>query len=228
MSNLYTFGCSLTHSSNWPVKLANKLEMNLINVAVPAGDNITQCRRFIDLFLHGKIKQDDIILWEITYLDRMGFRLHKDHHFLTRSKNVVHNLHTFETNIFDDTKHLDYVAFNHEWYETWYYSKNITQLLQELIFVLVIANQLVNNKCLLWFAQNNLFENNQDKEFCSTLDKHNILHLDYQTQSLMSWVQENGLPLAEDGMHPTESVYDKFVEKFIEQPIKKFVTEKNQ
>lgn len=224
MQKLFVFGCSLTHSSSWSTNLAKKLGLDLVNLAVPAGDNTSQCRRFIDLFLHNKINYDDIILWEVTYIDRMSFRLAPDHHFLNDSKSVTHNLHTLENNLFDGNKHADYVAFNHKWYETWYYIKNTTQMLQELVFTLIMANQLVNNKCLIWFAQNNLFENNQEKIFCDLLNKHNVLHLDYKTQSLMSWIHQNSLPLAADKMHPTEPGYQTFVEKFIEDPIKKFVT----
>ena len=66
MAKLFVFGCSLTQSSRWPANLANKLNLELVNVAVPAGDNVTQCRRFIDLFLQNKIDAQDIIVWEIT------------------------------------------------------------------------------------------------------------------------------------------------------------------
>jgi hypothetical protein len=56
------------------------------------------------------------------------------------------------------------------------------------------------------------------------LDKHDISHLDYDTESLMSWVYRNSYPLAKDGMHPTETIYQKYVETFLEEYVKKFVT----
>jgi hypothetical protein len=224
MAKLFTLGCSLTYSSQWPENLAKKYNLELKKLAVPAGDNVTQCRRFIDLFLRDQVNNEDIILWQITYLDRMGFRLSPDHHFLEYTNGIKHHLHTFETNLFDSKKHLDYVPFNHEWYEVWYYLKNQTQTLQELLFTLIIANQKVANKCLIWFAQDNLFIDNHEKTFCSMLDKHDISHLDYDTESLMSWVYRNSYPLAKDGMHPTETIYQKYVETFLEEYVKKFVT----
>ena len=228
MATLFVFGCSLSYSTNWPKRLAEKFNLDLVKVAVPAGDNVTQCRRFIDLLLQDKINFDDVIIWEITYLDRMGFRLRPDHPFLENSKKVQRNLHSFEHNLFDSHKHLDYVAFNSEWYDTWYYVKNTTQTLSEIVFTLIMANQTVRNKCLIWFAQNNLFDENQDKTFCNLLDKNNILHLDYNTQSLMSWVYQNSLPLSPlDNMHPTEPVYQQFVETFIEPHIKKLIADQS-
>lgn len=221
-ARLFVFGCSLSCLSVWPQILALKHNLELVNLAVPAGDNVTQCRRFIDLFLHNKISSHDIILWEITYLNRMGFRLRPDHPFYQRANKVKHNLHTFETNLFDNERHPDYVAFNHEWYDTWYYLKNEPQTLQEIIFTLIMANNFVQKKCLIWFAQNNLFEHDQDKIFCNLLDTHNICHLDYKTQSLMSWLHTNNLPLAADNMHPTEGVYQQFVNTFINDHIKRF------
>ena len=222
MTKLFIFGCSLSHSSLWPQTLSKKFDLELVNLALPAGDNLTQCRRFIDLFLNDIITPNDIIIWEITYLDRMGFRLRPNHHFYKNSHNVEHNLHSFQKNLFDNVKHYDYVAFNHEWYDVWYYLKNTTQTLQEIVFTLTMANKIVNNKCLIWFAQNNIFEDDQGEIFCNLLDKNNICHLNYNTQSIMSWVNDNGLPLAHDKMHPTEIVYQRFVETFIESHMRKF------
>jgi hypothetical protein len=226
MATLFVFGCSLSHSSSWPQTLAKKFDLDLVNCAVPAGDNVTQCRRFIDLFLQDCIKNEDIIIWEITYLDRMGFRLRPNHPFYNNADKVKHNLHSFKPNLFDNNTHSDYVAFNHEWYDVWYYLKNTTQTLQELIFTLTTANKIVDNKCLVWFAQNNLFDDDQDKVFCKLLDKNNIQHLDYYTQSMISWIKQHNLPLAADKMHPTEAVYQKFIETFVEDYVKSFIIQK--
>jgi hypothetical protein len=45
MAKLFTLGCSLTYSSQWPENLAKKYNLELKKLAVPAGDNVTQCRR---------------------------------------------------------------------------------------------------------------------------------------------------------------------------------------
>lgn len=221
-TRLFVFGCSLSCLSVWPQILALKHNLELVNLAVPAGDNVTQCRRFIDLFLHNKISSQDIILWEVTYLDRMGFRLRPDHPFYQRSNKVKNNLHKLETNIFDNEQHSDYVAFNHEWYDVWYYLKNEPQTLQELVFTLIMANNIVHNKCLIWFAQNNLFEDNHAEIFCKMLNEHDVCHLDYETESMMSWLHSNNLPLGPDNMHPTEAVYKQYVDKFIDGHIERF------
>ena len=69
MSTLHTFGCSLTASTNWPNKLADRLRLSLVNHSVPAGDNLTQIRRFKDQLLENKINSNDHIIWQITYLN---------------------------------------------------------------------------------------------------------------------------------------------------------------
>ena len=88
MSNtptLYSFGCSLT-KDNWPSNLAKNIGFSCINAAVGAGDNLTQIKRFTDLFLNDSISENDYVIWEITYLNRLGFRLSPDHHFYIKNK----------------------------------------------------------------------------------------------------------------------------------------------
>jgi hypothetical protein len=104
MSTLHTFGCSLTASTEWPKNLAERMDLSLFNHAVPAGDNITQIRRFKDQFLNNRIKAQDYVIWEITYLNRLGFRLSADHHFYTKHKaneKVKHNFHITSINVVD-------------------------------------------------------------------------------------------------------------------------------
>ena len=220
---LYSFGCSLT-ANGWPEKLSKHIGFHCVNVAVGAGDNLTQIRRFKDLFLNNSISKNDYVIWEITYLDRLGFRLSSDHHFYLRNKDnnaINFNFHKFNKNMLDDSYHIDYVSFNKEWYETNWYVKNVNQMLTELLFALILANQLTEGKLLIWFAQNNIFESYKiEEKFISCLDKNKIEHLDYKKESLMSWVYDNNYSLASDKMHPTDNVYELYYETFILPRIK--------
>ena len=223
MPKLYSFGCSLT-ANDWPGKLAQDIGFDCNNVAVGAGDNLTQIRRFKDLFLIDSITQDDYIVWEVTYLNRLGFRLSPDHHFYVKNKDnktVNFNFHTFNKNLIDDTYHIDYVAFNKEWYDTNWYVQNTNQMLTELLFALKLANSVTNGKLLVWFAQNNIFESTDIEEnFISYLDKNKIEHLDYKTESLVSWITENNHPLGRDNMHPTDNIYQLYYKTFMLSKIK--------
>lgn len=221
--NLYSFGCSLTKDS-WPSNLAKNIGFSCINAAVGAGDNLTQIKRFTDLFLNDSISENDYVIWEITYLNRLGFRLSPDHHFYIKNKdnNIVNrNFHKFNKNILDDSYHIDYVAFNKEWHETNWYVQNINQMLIELLFVLKLINHITKGKLLVWFAQNNIFEStNVEEKFISYLDKNKIEHLDYKKESLMSWVIDNNYSLSGDNMHPSQDVYNLYYKTFILPRIK--------
>ena len=114
MNTLHTFGCSLTATevSHWTKRLAEDLNYRINNCAVPAGDNLTQCRRFKDLVLRNKVQKGDYILWEVTYLNRLGFRLSQDHNFYLDNKDnpdVNHNFHTHLPNLIDNTS----VSYTH-------------------------------------------------------------------------------------------------------------------
>lgn len=214
MNTLHTFGCSLTASTDWPDNLAKNMKYQIHNHALPAGDNMTQVRRFKDCVLQDRIKKDDFVLWEITYLNRLGFRLSRDHHFFTSNKDnekVNFNFHTDLKNIVDETQHVDYVAFNEEWYNANWYVQNINEMLSELLFAIKIANERTMGKCLVWFAENNIFENKiTRKNFLNFLNDNKIRFVDYDSLGLMSWVKDNNFDLDIDGMHPTPKVYNHF------------------
>jgi hypothetical protein len=224
MNKIYTFGCSLTANS-WPKNLAKSLGYDLENFALGAGDNITQYRRFQDLYMNNQINKNDYFIWEVTYLNRTGFRLSPDHHFYTKNKEnpkVKHNFHLSKfQNILDNKSHIDYVAFNNEWYDVVWYTQNIDQMLSELLYNLKICNEISNNNLIVWFAENNIFEfETQKKNFINFLDKQKIKHLNYESESLMSWVKDNNYYLDQVELHPTPKIYELFVNKFIKPIIK--------
>ena len=224
MKNLHTFGCSLTASTKWPNALAQRCNYQINNHAVPAGDNMTQIRRFKNLILHKKINEDDFIIWEITYLLRLGFRLPPDHHFTTRNFNntdITKNFHTHLPNIIDNQLHIDYVAFNKDWYDVNWYVQNINETLSELLYCFIIAKTIVKDNLVIWFAENNIFENEeQKKNFLVYLDDNGIRYLDYNNESLMSWVKKNNYELATDLLHPTEEIYNLYANTFLFPKIK--------
>ena len=225
MNTLHTFGCSLTATevSPWTKDLADYINFDLNNCAVPAGDNITQCRRFQDLVLHNKINKADYILWEVTYLNRLGFRLAQDHQFYLDNKDnkdVNHNFHPHLKNLIDNQHHYDYVAFNEKWYNTNWQMQNINEMLSNLLYNFTVAKNLVGDNILIWFADH-VFENkDQATNFIEFLNENNINHLDYETESLMKWVTKNNYTLGADQMHPSKETYELFYQKYILPKIK--------
>jgi len=224
MGTLHTFGCSLTASTDWPKNLADELGYILHNHGVPAGDNTTQVRRFKDCILNQSVNAKDLVIWEVTYLNRLGFRLSPDHHFFTRNrdnKDVNINFHTSSKNIVDGEMHVDYVAFNKDWYDVNWHVQNVGEMLTDLLFCLKIANEKTYGGCLVWFAENNIFEDNNTKDrFLAFLKNEKINMVDYDL-GLMNWTRENNYDLAPDGMHPAPEIYNLYAEKVIKPRIPK-------
>ena len=80
MAKLYTFGCSWTWGTGLPEKdrerlrysnlLATKLKMEEVNLSETGGSNTRNIFIILDLLLNNTIKNDDIILFQITGLER--------------------------------------------------------------------------------------------------------------------------------------------------------------
>ena len=224
MGTLHTFGCSLTASTDWPKNLAEQLGRKLKNHGVPAGDNTTQVRRFKDCILNQSVDAQDLVIWEVTYLNRLGFRLSPDHHFFTRNrdnKDVNINFHRSSKNIVDNEMHIDYVSFNEDWYDVNWHVQNVSEMLTDLLFCFKIANETTRGGCLVWFAENNIFEDNNTKDnFMAFLRNKKINMVDYDL-GLMNWTRGNNYNLAPDGMHPASEIYNLYAETVIKPRIPK-------
>lgn len=224
MGTLHTFGCSLTASTDWPKNLAKQLGHKLQNHGVPAGDNTTQVRRFKDCILNQSVDAQDLVIWEVTYLNRLGFRLSPDHHFFTRNKDneeVNINFHKSSKNIVDGEMHIDYVAFNEDWYDVNWHVQNVGEMLTDLLFCFKIANEKTHGGCLVWFADNNIFEDKHSKDnFMAFLTSEKIKIVDYDL-GLMNWTRENNHNLGPDGMHPAPEIYNLYAQTIIKPRIPK-------
>ena len=209
---IHVFGCSLSHGIWWD-KFMNEYQFNVH--AIPAGDNTTQCRRFQDLVINDGLHEDDFVLWQVTYPGRMGFRLSPEHHFVKRNMSkpdVAKNLHKAHyKNLLDDTVHLDYVAFNKEWYNTFYFVENVNQDLQQLLYNIKIANKITNGKILVWFAQADMFTDNTDVKFIDVLSQNSINQLPLN-DSIMTWAKDNNVDMDKESLHPSPMSYKMYVD----------------
>ena len=212
---IHVFGCSLSHGIWWDKFMKDhRFSVN----AVPAGDNTTQCRRFQDLVINDGLHEDDFVLWQVTYPGRMGFRLNPEHHFVkknSRDPRVTRNLHSAHyKNLLDDTTHIDYVAFNEEWYNAFYYVENVNQELQQLLYNIKIANKITKGKTLVWFAQADMFTDNTDVKFTDVLSQNNINQLPLK-DSIMTWAKDNNVDMDKESLHPTAISYKMFVDEIL-------------
>tara|TARA_R100000388_G_scaffold85994_1_gene65260 strand:+ start:105 stop:761 length:657 start_codon:yes stop_codon:yes gene_type:complete len=217
---IHIFGCSLSHGILWSECFDHTQQFKIH--AVPAGDNTTQYRRFQDCVLNNTIQHDDCIIWQVTYPNRLGFRLSPQHDFYQAHKDddtVKHNFHSIEPNILDKSNHVDYVAFNEKWYETFYYAENINQELQSLLFHMLIAKQKVKNKILVWFAQSDMTDIIDD--ITGFLKQHAIKFID-KSNSIIDWTKRNNLPMDKKDLHPTIQSYNMYVNQIIKPAMEQF------
>ena len=216
----HIFGCSLSHGIWWDKFFPAEYQF-AVN-AIPAGDNTTQVRRFQDTVMNDELSEDDFVLWQVTYPGRMGFRLTQDHHFIKKNRfnsTVSKNFHkVYYENLLDGKKHVDYVAFNEDWYSTFYNVENVNQELQSLIYNITIADKMTNKKTLVWFAQDDIMEDSVTIKFQELLVKNNVDHIDLQ-DSIMTWAKLNKVAMDKESLHPTPESYKLYVDEILKPRI---------
>jgi len=216
---IHIFGCSLSHGIWWDRFVTDHQS---VVYAVPAGDNTTQCRRFQDLIINDKVDENDFVLWQVTYPGRMGFRLHPRHHFVESNghrKDVTKNLHrSVYKNILDQETHFDYVAFNKEWYNTFYYVENVNQELQSLLYNIKIADKITKKKTVVWFAQQDMFHPTVAEKFLYFLYENQIDHIPLEN-AIMTWAQRIKVSMDKESLHPTPISYKMYVDTILKPKI---------
>lgn len=213
MSKLFTFGCSLTNPYGWKEVLAELLDYELVDSAMYAASNGMQVRRLHNLIAHGKISEDDIIVWQITGQERCSFSVRMSPNW---SKQLNYQEGKFidydaepedrETlfyydsppNYFDGSTHVD-VLSNHELIEdaSTYYDFN--QSVEELLSTIILLN---NTYRILVFVgwQGALRESNDNYiKFTQALKVNNVPHM---PETMIDWAVSNHQKLDEDGYHP--------------------------
>ena len=75
MNKLITLGCSLTYHGGWNIPLAELLKYELYDTSMYASSNIMQVNIFNNLLITDQIKQNDILIWQLTGQLRSGFSL---------------------------------------------------------------------------------------------------------------------------------------------------------
>jgi len=213
----HVFGCSLSHGIWWDQFIDAEFNVQ----AIPAGDNTTQCRRFQDEVLDNKISNMDFVIWQVTYPSRLGFRLRPGHHFI-KTNPGHNNFHQANRNLLDNQSHVDYVAFNEEWYKTFYQVENINQELQNLLFHLKMAANITKGKLLVWFAQHDMMARDESKNFVSWLQKEQIEYVE-PAQSIMTWCKTAKKQMDEDQLHPTPESYKIYVKNILEPKINEII-----
>jgi len=213
MNKLIVFGCSLSATgrlASWSNEISNKLNLPLLNFAIPASSNPLQVKRFQEYLINNNITDDDLIIWQITGIERWYKRVRN------RANSLSIDTATFQgsINYFDSKPRIDQLCHhtenkNHD---------NVDQeeVLQELVFHLKVAKKFTK-KVLVIFGWDTIIPDNYTILLKEFLNKNNISYID---KSILSHTIENNLPLEPDNQHPGEEAYISFADNCVMPKLK--------
>jgi len=213
---LLTLGCSFTHQDGWANYIQENSNYNVINLAIGAGSNTTQIRRFNDFLLNdSKITFDAI--WQLTYLSRFNIRLPPDHPDILAKKympkidkGLVYAEESPNRNYFDNQKHVD--ILNSDYTNDYIHLLDINDELSSLLTTLLLLKK-ISQKCLIFFGDDLTSDILLKKSIESFLTNHqiNFIPSDY---SLLTWANKNNLPLQPNG-HPERVTYRQYAKDIL-------------
>jgi|688.fasta_scaffold304757_5 hypothetical protein len=199
---LIILGCSLSavgHLKTWGQQVAESCDLEMINLAVPASSNQLQLHRFKEFVIDSTISEDDIIIWEITGIERYHSRRK-----LNLIEKFIKNSATFcseRKNLFDNEYRYDLLC-NHSDAKKNHNNKDFEQLLEDILFHLLVAKQFTNNVIALAGWRMALFDEYYDK-FFNILKSKNI---EFVEEPILEYSIKNNIPLCDD-FHPNEEGY---------------------
>jgi len=220
-TNLVALGCSLTEGlQSWPSYIANRYNLQLVNLALGAGSNTTQVNRIHDYILTQPIT-DSLVIWQITYFHRYGYRYPV--YYRAEDLPEVLSKEEFSTysspfpNYFDNTYHLDVAN---------YYCHDQTQAntflhMSELFCTILLVKHIFKN-VLVFFADNTemIPFNNVYSLIEEFFHKHQIDYVSLD-HALNPWCLKNLMPMDET-RHPTIETYNKYAEEFLIPKVDKY------
>lgn len=227
MSRLIGFGCSLSIYPGWIESTAEELSVDFLNLSVGSGNNKLQAIRFQEIVLENNIKQDDIIIWQLTSFSREFLRIK----FVQRnkrklemdSKGKIWPSYTLgvHSNIFDNFPRADVLAHSslHPLRMINFTLDDEEQLLEDMLFFFICARLFTKN-ILIFRGWDDVMTSAHWEIFKKELSKREIESCDI---SLIEWVQENNLSFKEDGSHPSEESSKLFGKSVIVPLIKNII-----
>lgn len=226
---LFSFGCSLTEFVGIKEKLSSLLNIDYINSAQAAGSNQLQINKFNELILENKIKKDDVIYWQITFMYRRYKRLMIDDlplikqiqdtefnfvgtHFIVKSRNI-----------FDNELRIDLMS-NSPWLDKYLDESEVdfNQELQTLLSTIILCKKTTKNVIVV-FGWDDVMSNDHLHIFKNYLNTHNISYID---KSYLTFVNENKLEYIDD-IHPTQRSAEIFAENEVYPILKKLIENEN-
>jgi len=214
--NLLTLGCSFTQQDGWVNYIQENYNYNIINLAIGAGSNTTQIKRFNDFVLANPSMIFDAI-WQITYLTRFNIRLAPNHPDILSKKYLpiidkgfIYAQESPITNYFDKQKHVDILITdytnNHK------HLLDVNDELSSLMTSLLLLKK-ISQKCLIFFGDDLIVDTELKKLIEEFLITHQINFISAD-ESLLGWGKKNNLSFQLD-RHPTRETYRQYAQDII-------------
>ena len=219
--NLITLGCSVTHNPGVKETLSELTKLNLVNLSQSAGCNGLQVLKMQEYILTNSFNETDVIIWQISQIERVHVRTKLTERFLHRTNTVItskvieHHYVNSNKNLFDDEDRGDLLCHS-PLIDEYNFNYDVAQGLQTLIATIVMVKK-IHPKILVYLGWDKAVmpDSYKDKIY-EILDKHNV---DYLKQPFLEWVVYNNGTLL-DSKHPTPESGMKFAEQVLYPKLK--------
>lgn len=231
MGKIHVFGCSIMQQHKMKYL---KTDKDILIHAVGGGSNLIQILKYNSLYFNNKIKDDDVIIWQISQPGRWLHTLPWD------LEDPMHNHYTKEimtkankikkeerdekywgdvslvNSVIDDSFNIFLTSRNGKAEIEWNYVE--TQH-NDITDTLVTIDSINKNgiKILVLFGWWEVFtQTKNDYMIFDFLDKRNI---NYIREPITDYAKENGIKL-KDRIHPVEEGYKLFTEDLLQPKLK--------
>ena len=205
----------MTYNLGWKDLLCEKYGWELVNSAMFAGSNDLSVRRIHSHIVNNQIKQDDIIIWQITGQLRHSFSINCGPGDLARLDDIdtedddARYYIDAPRNYFSRQIHKD-VLSNHPLTRQASHYFDFNASLEELLSTIILLNNTY--RILVIVGWDGALREDGDNlyKFMSKLSANDVPHLN---ESHVSWAIRNKHPLAND-LHPmmdTSELYGDLV-----------------
>jgi hypothetical protein len=220
---LYYLGCSLSSNPypDKPIRVAELLDLDLKNLAVPAGSNLLQCRRLQNEIISDSICSTDIVVWQITYATRPFARLpNAKSTEVEIAQSRFHNGHIHyvvsQPNIFDNKVRFDLLC-NSPLNDVYVKDHDLEDQLETLLYSMIALKKICPN-LLIYLGANTVMPLKYHKKFFSYLSMHAI---EFLPESYLDWTIKNKLPI-DDTLHPCAISARTFAEQIVYPRLSKY------
>ena len=210
MNKLIVFGCSLSaqgHLKTWSDEVSSRLKLPLFNFAIPASSNLLQVKRFQEYVVNNHITNDDLIIWQITGVER-GYKRISNRWPWIVPVNCDSDSFNGSINYFDNKHRIDTLCHHKDSINS---HVDEEEVLQELVFHLKVAKKFTKN-LLIIIGWDTAIPDDYIHLLKEFLNNNNIGYVD---KSILSHTIENNLPLLPDNAHPGEEAYISFANNCI-------------